>query len=77
MRNPHYLLSGHTPRGNSHMEQREAMNIPVFVCYGPRVYFSDKAMEALRAYNHQTVVIVTDEFMTKSGKTDYLAGFMP
>lgn len=51
------------------------MNIPVFAM--PRVYFGDTAMEALRAYNHKTVAIVTDDFMATSGKTDYLAGFMP
>ncbi|MGL9720517.1 1-propanol dehydrogenase PduQ [Symbiopectobacterium sp.] len=57
------------------MERHHAMNIPVFAM--PRVYFGDTAMEALRAYNHKTVAIVTDDFMAKSGKTDYLAGFMP
>lgn len=51
------------------------MNIPVFAM--PRVYFGDTVMEALRAYNHKTVAIVTDDFMAKSGKTDYIAGFMP
>ncbi|MGL9735950.1 MAG: hypothetical protein ACR5LF_11105 [Symbiopectobacterium sp.] len=57
------------------MERHHTMNIPVFSM--PRVYFGDTAMEALRAYNHKTGAIVTDGFMAKSDKTDYLAGFMP
>ncbi|MCL2899652.1 1-propanol dehydrogenase PduQ [Brenneria tiliae] len=43
----------------------------------PRVYFGEAATEALRAFNGKNIAIVTDDFMVKSGKTDYLAGFMP
>lgn len=43
----------------------------------PRVYFGEDATEALRDFNGKNVAIVTDAFMVKSGKADYLAGFMP
>lgn len=43
----------------------------------PRIYFGEDAISSLNDLKNKRVGIVTDDFMAKSGKTDYLMSFMP